>query len=119
MTMTENLLLESYFKRLHLSTVAKNYQRLAQEAIQSNASYENYLNCLLELEVSSRDSSMQRQRLRRAGFPCAKELESFDFSSLPSLNKALVLELSRGTYLSEAFNIVFLGTIGTGKTHLA
>lgn len=117
--MTENLLLEANAKRLHLPTLAKNYERLAQEAVQNNASHQHYLNCLLELEVAVRDTNMQRQRLHRAGFPGAKDLDSFDFTSLPGLNKSLVLELGRGGYLAEAFNIVFLGNIGTGKTHLA
>jgi DNA replication protein DnaC len=117
--MTENLLLESYLKRLRLPTVAKNYVRLAEEASINKIGYEGYLSCLLELEITARDESMQRKRLRQAGFPLVKTLEQYDFSALPSLNKSLILELHRGKYLSEALNIILLGSIGTGKTHLA
>lgn len=117
--MAENLLLDSYLKRLRLSTIARNYNRLADEATANRAGYDEYLMCLLELEVASRDQNMQRQRLSRAGFPIMKTLDQFDFSALPSLNQALVLELHRSSYLSEAFNVILVGSIGTGKTHLA
>jgi DNA replication protein DnaC len=116
---TENLLLDSHLKRLHLPTIERNYQKLAEEAVQNNVSHLGFLKCLLEMEVSHRDTNAQRQRLRRAGFPSNKELESFDFAALPNLNKPLILELSRGAYLKEAFNVILLGNIGTGKTHLA
>jgi DNA replication protein DnaC len=46
-------------------------------------------------------------------------LDSFDFSALPSLNKALVIELSRGSFVDRRENVIFIGSYGTGKTHLA
>ena len=117
--MTENVLLDSYLKRLKLPTIARNYNRLADEAVANRVGYDEYLPCLLELEVAARDHNMQRQRLGRAGFPIMKTLDQFDFSALPGLNQALVLELHRGNYLTESFNVILVGSIGTGKTHLA
>lgn len=117
--MTQNALLDSYLKRLRLATVARNYQRLAQDAATSKVGHIDFLASLLELEVTTRDQNAQQERLRKAGFPTIKMLDSFDFSALPHLNKSLVLELYRGSYFTNAFNIVLLGSIGTGKTHLA
>lgn len=117
--MTPNVLLDSYLKRLRLATVAKNYQRLAQDAAASKIGHIEFITSLLELEVTTRDQNAQKERLKRAGFPTIKMLDSFDFSALPHLNKSLVLELHRGNYFSAAFNIVLMGSIGTGKTHLA
>jgi DNA replication protein DnaC len=48
-----------------------------------------------------------------------KELADFDFSALPTLNKAQVLDLSRGEYIRKKEPIVFIGNPGLGKTHLA
>ena len=48
-----------------------------------------------------------------------KELADFDFSALPTLNKAQVLDLSRGEYIRKREPIVFIGNPGLGKTHLA
>jgi hypothetical protein len=38
-----------------------------------------------------------------------KSLDSYDFTALPSLNKALVLELARCEYLARRENVIALG----------
>jgi DNA replication protein DnaC len=48
-----------------------------------------------------------------------KELADFDFSALPTLNKTLVLDMTRGEYLHKRESIVLIGNPGLGKTHLA
>ena len=48
-----------------------------------------------------------------------KSLDSFDFKVIPSLNKALVLELARCAYIERRENLIALGNSGTGKTHIA
>jgi DNA replication protein DnaC len=113
-----NVLINEYLKRLRLPTITKNYQRLADEALASKASFEQYLCCLLEQEVQNRQERTRKQRIADAKFPALKTLDAFEFEEIPSLNKSLVLKLSKGNYLPEAENIVFVGGQGTGKTHL-
>jgi DNA replication protein DnaC len=48
-----------------------------------------------------------------------KSLDSYDFTALPSLNKALVLERARCEYVARRENVIALGNAGTGKTHIA
>ena len=48
-----------------------------------------------------------------------KSLDTFAFRAIPSLNKRLVLELTRAEYLDRRENVLALGHSGTGKTHLA
>src|SRR4051812_31146140 len=62
---------------------------------------------------------MVERRIRQARFPAVKSLDSFDFAALPSLNKMLVLELSRCSYVERRENVIALGNSGTGKTHVA
>jgi DNA replication protein DnaC len=38
---------------------------------------------------------------------------------MPSLSKPKILELAKGDFIEKAENAVFVGAIGTGKTHLA
>ena len=52
-------------------------------------------------------------------FPVIKSLDQFDFRTLPSLNKAMVLDLAQGGYLDKRENLILMGNSGTGKTHLA
>ena len=117
--MANDLLLCSYLKRLRLPAIAQSYARLSEEAASSNQTYADYLLALLEGEVAQREENTQKLRLIKARFPVMKTLDCFDFSAIPSLNKALVLELSRGSYIDKRDNIIFIGSYGTGKTHLA
>ena len=119
MTMEAGLLLETYLKRLRMPTVAANYRRFAQEAAQTNQPYERYLLALLEGEVHQREANAERRRIAQARFPTQKTLDSFQFETIPSLNKQAVLELAQGHYIEAGENVVFLGPTGTGKTHLA
>lgn len=49
----------------------------------------------------------------------AKFLDSFDFKVIPSLNKALTMQLARCEFVNHRQNVIALGPSGTGKTHVA
>lgn len=112
-------LLDQYLKRLRLPTVARNYARLAKEAQGNKVNHQEYLCCLLELEVQAREENMRKQRLCNAKFPGHKTLDQFKFDEIAGIDKNLVLQLFRGEYLSAHENVVLIGSHGTGKTHLA
>ncbi len=114
-----NTLLEQYAKRLRLPTVGRNYDRVAKEAEQNNVSYEEFLCCLFEQEIQSREENTRKDRLSRAKFPAVKTLDQFRFDEIPTLDKSTMLQLFKGEYLEAAENVVLLGGHGTGKTHLA
>lgn len=107
-----------YLKRLKLPAVAREYAGLAREAEQNNAGYIEYLQTLLEQEVRQREEHQLQRRLRQASFPYDKRLEEFDFSVVRSLQKARVLELTRGEFVRRHENLILLGPSGLGKTHL-
>lgn len=117
--MSRDLLVEAYLKRLKLPTMRRLYKQVAREAAEQNKNYEDYLLALLEQEVTQRDDNQMRQRLRAAGFPAAKTLDSFDFTALPSLNKHKVLTLSQAEFVPAREPVLLVGNSGTGKTHLA
>ena len=45
----------------------------------------------MELELIDRERRLVERRIKQAGFPVVKQLESFDFKAIPGLNKMLVL----------------------------
>ncbi len=114
-----NLLLRSNLKQLRLPAMAAEFEKLAREAAGANESYEQYVLRLTELEVAARGANAVQARIRQADFPVHKDLDTFDFTAVPSLNKPKVLELLRGEWLGQRANACFLGSPGTGKTHLA
>ena len=64
--------------------------------------------------------------IRGRGFPTSSgngqgkmPVDTFDFTAIPSVNKALVMELARCEYVQRRENIIAVGNSGTGKTHIA
>lgn len=57
--------------------------------------------------------------VRTANFPYQKTLEDYDFSFQPSINKDIILEFKNLRFLEKHENILFVGSPGVGKTHLA
>ena len=112
-------LLEDYLKRLKLPTIARNYERMAKEADNSHVTLQEYLCCLAELEIQTRDENRKKERLAQARFPSHKTLDQFRFEEIPTLNKQSVLQLFKGDYMDAGENVVLIGNHGTGKTHLA
>src|SRR5205085_3417265 len=100
--------LETYLKALRLPAMAKQNRRHATEAAQNNLTHEQFLVALMAQEMQNRDENTRKNRIQQARFPVQKALSQFDFTALPNLNKALVLKLAQGAYLSKAENIVFL-----------
>ena len=72
---------------------------MAQQCAQEDVDHPRYLLRLCELEMLDRDRRATERRIREARFSVLKSLDCFDFLSIPSLNKALVLELARCEYI--------------------
>ena len=119
MTNKSTMLLEHNLKQLKLPTFLREYDKLASQCASEGADHPDYLLRLSELELIDRHHRMVERRIKAARFPTTKSLDTFDFLSMPSLNKALVLELARCEYIERPHNVIALGNSGTGKTHIA
>ena len=97
----------------------REYDKVARQCAAEGLDHVRYLLRLAELEMIDREQRLVERRIRAARFPSVKSLDSYDFTALPSLNKALVLELARCEYLARREKVIALGNAGTGKTHLA
>lgn len=113
------ILLAHHLKALKLPTFLREYDRLAQHCAQEGTDFPTYLLRLCEVELIDRERRLIERRIRAAHFPTVKSLDSFDFTAMPSLNKVLVLELTRCEYIAQRENVLALGNSGTGKTHVA
>ena len=119
-TETKSLvLLRHHLKALKLPTMHDACEKIAQRCAADNADHLAFLLQLCELELIDRERRAADRRLKAAKFPTIKTLEAFDFKAQPSVNKPLVLELMRCEYLDKRENLLFVGSTGTGKTHIA
>jgi DNA replication protein DnaC len=106
-------------KELKLPSVAAHWARLAEEALRKRQSHPEYLADLVHAEVSDRRERRIARLIRDAHFPVLKTLDGFDFGAQPALEREAVLELADTRFVAEHRNVVLMGEVGTGKTHLA
>jgi len=116
---TPQVLLEHHLKQLRLPTFLREYDKVARQCAAEGVDYPRFLLRLTELELLDRERRATERRIHQARFPVVKSLDTFEFPAIPSLNKALVLELARSEFLLRRENVLLLGNSGTGKTHLA
>lgn len=113
------ILLTSNLKELRLSTMLKNYKRLARQALENKWEYDEFLLELSQVELQIRSENRLKRRLREAKFPLMKTLDNFDYEAAPDLNSRLIQDLRRCEYIKQKRNVILLGKSGTGKTHLS
>ena len=103
---------------LKLNGVLQCYQSIADECGKLSASYSEYLEQVLKYELMLREQRSRDMLLKIANFPVLKTLDQFDFSC-SNINKMQIQELSNLQFIANKENVIFIGSPGTGKTHLA
>lgn len=112
-------LVKAHLKQLRLPAMARELERLSREAAASDTSYEQFLLRLAEAELGTRAANALEKRIKDAAFPVVKDLDTYDFAAMPALSKPKLLELALCEWIDQKSNCCFIGTTGTGKTHLA
>lgn len=74
---------------------------------------------LTEKEIAYRNEKTAKTRIAFSGFPFQKTLDEFDFDYQPSINKNQIYDLASLRFMEKAENILFYGSSGVGKSHLA
>lgn len=90
-----------------------------EQAIREKLSYQEFLELLLQDEVTNRTTNGNNKRMHRARFPSQKSIEEFDFNMQPSINRQHIYQFGTCEFIRKKENITFIGRSGTGKTHLA
>jgi DNA replication protein DnaC len=112
-------LLQAHLKQLRLPAMAQELESLSREAVASNQTYEQFLLRWTEIELAVRAANALQARIRQADFPVSKDFDTDDFGVMPSLSKPKLLDLARCEWIDHKINCCFIGSPGTGKTHLA
>jgi DNA replication protein DnaC len=111
--------LHDHLNELQLLWPRQHYEELAAEAAHEHWTHVEYLRRLLAGECDRRRQCRIQRRIRAARFPVLKTLETFNWSWPKRINRAQVENLFRLSFLADQTNVILLGGVGLGKTHLA
>ena len=111
--------LPEHLDYLKLVFVREHYEPLAKEAATAHWGHVQYLAGLVEGEALERRQRSIQRRIRQARFPVVKTLEPFQWTWPQKINRLQVQNLFRLRFIEDKANVIFLGGVGLGKTHLA
>jgi DNA replication protein DnaC len=111
--------LQEQLDSLRLSFVKEHYQEFASKAAAKGLSHVAFLEELIEGETRLKHDRATERRIHQARFPLLKTVDQFDWTWPASINRLQIQNLFRLSFLNDKGNVIFLGTTGLGKTHLA
>jgi DNA replication protein DnaC len=111
--------LQEQLAYLKLPYLLEHYAALASEAAQQQWLAVDYLARLIDGETQRRQQQTLQRRIAAAHFPALKTLEQFNWSWPKKINRPQVQQLFRLAFLEDHTNVIFVGGVGLGKSHLA
>ena len=112
----QNRKLEELCKSLRLDALPEKdiYSVLTDQMTQLET-----VTAFLEVQYKHKQAKAAALRVKNARFPQLKTFKQYDFSKQDGVTAEQMKRLSDFVWLEQAFNVMFLGAPGVGKTHLA
>ena len=104
---------------LNMKNTLEIIDNYLERAIADKINIVDVLDHILMQEAKAKKNRAVENQITMSGFPFRKTIEMFDFSFQPSIDKQQIDELFTMRFVENKENVVFLGTPGVGKTHLA
>jgi DNA replication protein DnaC len=116
---TDPATLDSHLETLRLPFIKEHCQTLATAAAKNSITHFDYLAQLIDGEAALRADRAVARRIQAARFPVIKTLDTFRWDWPKKINRLQIQDLFRLQFVHDKANVIFLGTVGLGKTHLA
>lgn len=116
--MSENDLIK-HLSHLKLPYIRENHKEVGKLAARKQWDHIHYLSELIKQESNLRRDRTIQRRIRMAQFPVIKTLDQFNWSWPTKINQPQIQNLFRLNFIEDKSNIVFIGGVGLGKSHLA
>lgn len=117
--MSKYIELNQNLENLKLTKMKEILPVIIDEANKNERPLTDILYDLTKAEIEFRDERARKINVTVSSFPYLKTIKDFDFLYQPTINKQQIMDLSTLRFMEEKSNIIFMGSPGTGKTHLA
>lgn len=107
------------FDRLGLQRIKEYFPNYLEVVNNQSIPFTEALLELTNQELLYKHSKKIDRALIKARFPKIKRMIDFEFGYQPSINKKQMLDLQHLAFLEKQENILFIGSPGVGKSHLA
>lgn len=104
---------------LNMKNTLEILDNYLERAIADKLNIVDVLDHIFSTEARAKKGRAVESQIQMSAFPFRKTMEMFDFSFQPSIDKSQIDELCTMRFVENKENVVFLGTPGVGKTHLA
>jgi len=109
----------SGLKSLHLNDMASQYVEISRISEKDKRTYEQYLAKLVQIELAAKHRLKVERLTREAKIPLYKSQDAYNFDLRTGITAKEINRLATGDFVRQAANVVFYGSFGVGKTHLA
>lgn len=114
-----NASLNEHLTALKLHFTKEHYPATARDAAASGVSHIEFLATLMAGEAAAKHDRSVARRIKLARLPVLKTLAQFDWSWPKEINKLQIQNLMELQFITQRANVIFLGNVGLGKTHLS
>ncbi|MBF0341913.1 MAG: ATP-binding protein [Magnetococcales bacterium] len=108
-----------HLQYLKLPYIRNQFEPAARQAVSKQWSHVHYLANLIEGEVLQRQDRTIQRLVKKARFPVIKTLDQFHWNWPEKISRMQIQNLFRLAFIDEKANVILLGGVGLGKTHLA
>jgi DNA replication protein DnaC len=106
-------------RALRLTGVTETLDARLAEARSGTLGHLEFLQVVLEDELSRREAQAVQRRIKAARFETEATLEGFDFGFNPRLPAAHIRDLARLEFIDAGEQVLLYGPVGVGKSHVA
>jgi DNA replication protein DnaC len=111
--------LKEELAELGLTWILDNHEDELAEAARKNRTAQDMLQRLVRGELEARHARAIKRRIKEAKLKMVRTLDGFDFTWPEKINREQIRHLFTLSFMRQHANIVFVGGVGLGKTHLA
>lgn len=117
--MTSFNMLQNNLEELSLLKMSEILPNVIDKSVKEGTSLTDSLAELTNAEIEARSERAKKINIMTSHFPYQKTIQDFDFTYQPSINREQIMDLMSLRFIDTKTNVVFLGSSGVGKTHLA